>query len=135
MCVRVCGVWCVCVCVCVCACGVCVCVCVCVLVVQCAHVVSTCPHLPSLHVLKTTRTVHPSASDDVDGPVVETPQDTDSDGDSGTDNPPDDPSLMSGPAQIAGLLDELADNNTKSLRHSLMKSVPFVLMVALQNLT
>ena len=60
--------------------------------------------------------------------------DADSD-DSGTETPPTNPTPLAGPVPVATLLDELADHNSKSLGHSLMKTLPFALMVALQNLT
>ena len=88
---------------------------------------SSSPHV----FLQTTRKVHPSGSDDVDG--LDLSQDTDSD--SGTETPPTDPAPLAGPVPVATLFDELAEHNSKSLGHSVLKTVPFVLMVALQNLT
>ena len=94
-------------------CGVCVCV--------------TLPSLPPF--LQITREVLPSVSDIGPDPY----QDTDSD--SGTETPPTDPALLFDPAPVTVLLDELADYNSKSLGRSVMRTVPYVLMVALQNLT
>lgn len=82
------------------------------------------PTLPQI-----TRTVHPSESDG----VPDSSQDTDCD--SGTETPPTDPALLPDPVPVTALLDELADHNAKSLGRSVMRTVPYVLMVALQNLT
>ena len=65
-----------------------------------------------------------------DGP--DPSQDTVSD--SGTKTPPADPTLLSDPAPVTALLDELANHNAKSLGCSVMRMVPYVFMVALQNL-
>ena len=89
-----------------------------------------CVTLPSLPpFLQITREVHPSVSDVGPDPY----QDTDSD--SGTETPPTDPVLLFDPAPVTVLLDELADYNSKSLGRSVMRTVPYVLMFALQNLT
>ena len=48
---------------------------------------------------------------------------------------PTSPALLSNPAPVTALLDEMADHNAKSLGCSVMRTVPYVLMVALQNLT
>ena len=96
----------------------CACVCVCV-----CHP----PLSPTFRQI--TRKVHPSSSDDGPDPS----QDLDSD--SGTETPPTDPALLPDPAPVTAVLDELADHNAKSLGRSVMRTVPYVLMVALQNLT
>ena len=75
--------------------------------------------------------VHPSGSDGVDGP--DPSQDAVSD--SGTKTPPTNPALLSDPPPVTALLDELADHNAKSLGCSVMRTVPYDLMVALQTTT
>ena len=89
--------------------------------------VSVCVSL-SFSPTQITCKVHPSGSDGVDGP--DPSQDTVSD--SSTETPPTDPALLSDPPPVTALLDKLAVHNAKPLGCSVMRMVPYVLMVALQ---